>query len=315
MDISNNGVIYGFRMSPALDGGLFLLGHTSTQIPASYDSCVMKVNAEGEIEWQRVYRQGKGQGYTQFIRSIHPTSDGGVVAGGENSSGLLAVKFLSNGDIEWQRQYDHEGKRDYFTDLQQTGDGGYLLAASSGDPGGGGIPDESDILLIKLDSSGNPAWQKTYGGTLDEAPSGFYQTSDGGYAVCGFAFSPGSGSDTSLLLLRLSSSGDIEGQTAYEGSGISVLSFKPTGDGGSILVGSAAETGSLFNGDAWAMKLSAGGAVEWTKTYHGSYDERFRSIQQTPDGGYIAAGETNSFSPFNYGRALLAKLTPDGEIE
>jgi len=314
MNISNIGVIYGYRMSPAVDGGLFLLGHTSAQIPASYDSCIMKVGAEGLIEWQRVYRY---DGVTQFIRSVHPTSDGGCIAGGEGGSGLVAIKFLPSGDIEWQRLYDQAGKREYFADLQQTSDGGYLLLGSSGDPGTTGWPKERDILLVKLDSRGNPVWQRTYGGPLDEGAFGFLQMPDGGYLICGsFSEVFDYVSPRNLLLLRLSSSGDIEWQTAYEGSGIGIFSFKPTGDGGSILVGIAHDNGSQLSYDPWTIKVTSGGAVEWKKNYHGRYDEQFRSIQQTPDGGYIVAGNTNSFSsPDEGGRALLAKLAPDGEIE
>ena len=308
------GVIYGFRMAPANDGGLFLLGHTSAQIPASYDSCILKVDPAGSIEWQRVFRQGTGEGYTQFLHSISPTSDGGCVAGGICASGVVAIKFEATGDVAWRRTFGREGTREEFADLQQTNDGGYLLLASSGLMDTTGIANERDVLLIKLDPLGDPVWQKTYGGPFDEGAKGFVQLADGGFAVCGYASSQPDGSGKSLLLLRLTTSGDIVWQTVYQGWDAPVFSFEPTLDGGMIVAGLAYESDSELSWDAWAMKLTAGGAVEWKKTYHGNYGDSFISIIATLDGGYLAAGDTGYFSSQGR-RALLVKLSSNGDFE
>lgn len=308
-------MVYGFRMCPAADGGLFLLCHTA-QTYGSYDSCVIKVSPEGLIEWQRTFREGQGAGDTQFMRSIHPTADGGVIGGGESAGGLVAMKFLANGDVEWQKLYDNEGNKESFADLQQTGDGGYFLLGSSGDPGTTGIPGERDILLIKLDLSGDPVWQKTYDGLLNEQACSFLQETDGGILICGCAQGAGSGSTRNLLLLRLSSSGEVEWQASYGGFDFDVRSFAPTSDGGSILSGMTFQGEILGFGDAWAMKIAGGGGVEWARVYHGSYSEHFGSIQQTPDGGFIASGQRVAYIFYGVpNRGLLVKLTADGEIE
>jgi hypothetical protein len=65
--------------------------------------------------------------------------------------------------------------------VQQTSDGGYIVAGWTSYPGGF----DSDILLIKTDANGDVQWAKTYGGIgWDEAHS-VQQTSDGGYIVAG----------------------------------------------------------------------------------------------------------------------------------
>jgi hypothetical protein len=47
--------------------------------------------------------------------------------------------------------------------------------------------------------------------------------------------------------------------------------------------------------DFFLVKTDANGNVQWAKTYGGtSYDGAY-SVQQTSDGGYIVAGNTNSF--------------------
>jgi uncharacterized protein (DUF2147 family) len=308
-------VIYGYRMAPANDGGFFLLGHTSVDIPASYDSCVLKVDPAGSIEWQRVLRQGAGAGNTQFLRSISATSDGGCIAGGVGDSGAIALKFEADGDIGWRRSFGREGARVACADLRQTADGGYLLLASSGLVDSMGIVNDRDILLVKLDPLGNPVWQRTYGGPSEESAIAFVELSDRGIAVCGSTSFQSDGGGKSLLFLRLDPSGGIVWQTSVqrEADG-GVFSLSVTLDGGLIVAGTVDEDTTGFRWDAWAMKLAAGGAVEWTKTYHGNYGDGFFSIVATPDGGYLAAGTTRSFSGQGE-RAMLAKLSSNGDFE
>ncbi len=314
MTLSGVGVIYGYRMAPANDGGFFLLGHTSVDIPASYDSCILKVDAAGSIEWQRVLRQGAGAGNTQFLHAISPTSDGGCVAGGLGDSGAIVMKFDSDGDVAWQRSFGREGASVAFADLRQTADGGYLLLASSGLVDTMGIVNDQDILLVKLDPLGNSVWQKTYGGPFEEGAGGFVELGDGGLAVCGYTPFPSDGSGKSILFLRLTSSGEIVWQTAVrQGADAGVFSIGVTLDGGLIVAGTIDESTISNRWDAWAMKLAAGGAVEWTRTYHGNYTV-FHSIVATPDGGYLAAGDSGYSSPQGE-RALLVKLSSNGDFE
>ena len=49
--------------------------------------------------------------------------------------------------------------------------------------------------------------------------------------------------------------------------------------------------------DAWLIRLDKDGKALWDKTYGGSQDDSFQSIQVLADGGFITAGETNSKSP------------------
>jgi hypothetical protein len=315
LTLSGVGVIYGFRMVPANDGGFFLLGHTSVAIPASYDSCVLKVDPAGSIEWQRVLRQGPGAGNTQFLHSISPTSDGGCVAGGVCDSGVLAMKFEADGDVAWRRSFDREDAREEFADLRQTSDGGYVLLASSGLEDTMGIVNDRDILLVKLDPSGNPVWQRTYGSPLHERAAGVVELADGGFALCGGAPSLPSEERESLVILRLTASGDIVWQKVYQGWEAPVFSLGRALDGGVVVAGSVIEGTTGLRSDAWAMKLAAGGAVEWTKTYHGLYRESLSTIIATPDGGYLAAGSTDSFSPHRGERALLMRFSSNGDIE
>lgn len=315
LTLSSVGVVYGYRMAPASDGGFFLLGHTSVTIPASYDSCILKVDAAGSIVWHRVFREGPGAGNTQFLLSVAATSDGGCVAGGRSDSGAFVMKFEADGDVAWQRSFDREGARENFADLRPTSDGGYLLLASSGLEDGMGVVTDQDILLIKLGPLGNPVWQRTFGTVLEDKASVLAEMPDGGIAVCGRTVFQPDESGTNLVFLRLTSEGEIVWQTAvHQDVDSGVTSVAATPDGGLIVAGTVIEVTSVHNWDAWVMKLASGGAVDWTRAYHGDHGDNFSSIATTPDGGYIAAGSSNSFSAHD-DRALLVRLSSGGDIE
>jgi uncharacterized delta-60 repeat protein len=66
-------------------------------------------------------------------------------------------------------------------------------------------------------------------------------------------------------------------------------------DGGYIFVGETDSFGAGSN-DAWLLRLSEDGEVEWQRTYGGGSGDTGRVVRTTPDGGYIVAGQTHSFS-------------------
>lgn len=86
-----------------------------------------------------------------------------------------------------------------------------------------------------------------------------------------------------------------------------------TSDGGCILAGRTYTFDpSSGYGDAWLVKLGPDGDVEWEKRYGGSLWDAVFVVQQTPDGGFIAAGER--YPPGGSLEVWVMKLKFDGEI-
>jgi hypothetical protein len=75
--------------------------------------------------------------------------------------------------------------------IQQTSDGGYIVAGETYSFGAGGY----DFLVMKLNSDGSIQWSKTFGGIYSDRASSIQQTSDGGYIVAGYTSSFGAGGD------------------------------------------------------------------------------------------------------------------------
>ncbi len=155
-------------------------------------------------------------------------------------------------------------------------------------------------------------WVKTYGGDSDDRARAVRQTGDGGYIVMGYTESFGAGGFDALSM-KIGKSGNIEWEKSYGGSGDEYLfSGHQTSDGGYIAAGS---TGSFGSGgyDLWVLKLDQSGNIIWQNTYGGAdYDEAYE-VQQTSDGGYIAAGTTYSFGAGSYD-AWVLKLDQNGGI-
>ncbi len=116
--------------------------------------------------------------------------------------------------------------------------------------------------------------------------------------------------------MKLRPSGKLAWQVGYDpltGETYNVgRSLVRTTDGGYLVAGWTGEAWDMF-GDAFAMKLTGGGQVKWFKTYGGSANDHAYSVQATGDGGYIIAGNTESFSSVGTD-AWILKLNALGNV-
>jgi hypothetical protein len=216
--------------------------------------------------------------------------------------------------IEWQKCLGGMWEN-YAYSVQQTSDGGYIVAGYTGSNDGdvSGLHGFYDGWVVKLDASGTVQWQKCLGGSNHEEFYAIQQTSDGGYIVAGYTES--NDGDVSGLhgfyddgwVVKLDASGNLLWQKCLGGSGEDVLySIQQTSDGGYIVAGTTssydgdvsgyhgAYGGYYENTDGWVVKLDASGNLLWQKCLGGSRGDYASSIQQTSDGGYIVAGYTQS---------------------
>jgi len=176
--------------------------------------------------------------------------------------------------------------------LQETSDGGNILAGNTASKGEG-----SDLYLIKTDEAGNCTWSRTLGGSGEDV--GYYveETEDGGFIVTGSTDSYSMG-DELLWLVKTDRNGSPTWEKTFGGfvssSGDGGWSVQETVDGGYIVTG---YTQSLGNGrkDLWLIKTDGDGRLIWDRTFGGREDDVGMSVQNSPDGGYIVAGRTASF--------------------
>jgi Secretion system C-terminal sorting domain/Domain of unknown function (DUF5122) beta-propeller len=292
------------------DSGFAVAGYTYSFAAGYEDMYIVKINSSGSLQWSRTVG-GTGN---DIARSIVQTTDGGFAVAGETNSfgggnaNFYIVKLDSGGTLLWSKTI-HLAAYDYALSIVQTTDGGYAVAGLS-TPGG---VFSADMLIVKLNASGNFLWSKTYGGSGDDIARSIIQTTDGGLAAAGYTNSFGStGND--FYIVKLDTGGTLQWSRTVGGTGTGsdvVFSIIQTTDGGFALAG---ETQSFGAGsfDMYIVKLGAGGSLLWTRTVGGTSEDHCCSIIQTTDGGFVAAGNTISFGVSDF---YAVKLDGNGTLQ
>ncbi len=121
------------------------------------DIWVLKLTAEGEIEWQRTY----GGENEEVAYAVCQVSGGGyILAGLTNSFGrgksdALLFKLLPSGEIEWQKTYG-DLDSDSVGAIYELSNGDLLVSGHYTPPFIGEI---MDALIMKLDSNGDVGFE------------------------------------------------------------------------------------------------------------------------------------------------------------
>lgn len=103
-------------------------------------------------------------------------------------------------------------------------------------------------------------------------------------------------------------------QKTYGGSGDDVAyDIRSTTDGGYIMAGKTNGSGAGAY-DGYVVKMDMQGTVQWSRTYGGTRDDYMNKVLQTPDGGFILAGQTKSYAN-PAGDAWVVKIDGSGNVQ
>jgi hypothetical protein len=113
-------------------------------------------------------------------------SNDGDVRGKHAEWDCWVVKLDASGKLVWQKCLGGSSW-DSANSIQQTADGGYVVAGSTGSNNGdvNGNRGSCDGWVVKLDQPGNIVWQKCLGGSRCDYSHSIRRTADGGYIVAG----------------------------------------------------------------------------------------------------------------------------------
>lgn len=304
------------------------------------------------IEWQKTFG-GSSEDKSYYIGQ---TGDGGYVLTGETNStdgnvtgkkgnhDLWIVKLTPSGGISWQKCLGGSSW-DFGRSINQTADGGYILTgytySKDGDVTSPRFPWSADLWVVKVNPAGGIEWQKCYGGIEYDCGYEIKPTADGGYILIGTTFSGfddevaiwggdmtghhGDNPNLDIWVAKLNSTGGIVWQRCFGGSDEDTGEcIQQTSDGGYIFIGGTESsdgnvTGAKGEGDVWVVKLTPAGNIKWQKCFGGSSGDYGRSIEQTPDGGYIFTGGTASTDGDvvgnGSGNAWVVKIDANGNIK
>jgi hypothetical protein len=292
------------------DRGYIIAGYEKPGMGRPDDVLLIKTDASGNKIWDKTF--GGGSGILADCYSVRQTKDSGyIITGATYYSGagqgdVWLIKTDADGNKIWDKTFGGSGS-DFGDSVQQTNDGGYIIAGLTSTESYGAGKD--DVWLIKTDADGNKIWDRTFGGTLGDVGSSVQQTNDGGYIIAGSTESYGAGKADVWLIKTDADGNKIWDKTFGGSSSDSCGSVQQTNDGGYIIAGSTESYGAGKD-DVWLIKTDADGNKIWDKTFGGSSYDFGVSVQETSDGEYIIGSTTESFGDSAYG--LLIKTDAYG---
>lgn len=163
----------------ANDGGFVMTGFSESDdfdisnTRGSYDFWVIKINAIGELLWER----SLGGSGIEIAQDIAKTADNGYVLTGNTfstdneisrnhgESDFWLVKINDNGELVWEITYGGS-KFDAAESVSLSSDGGFIISGNSksNDKDVTENAGENDLWILKTDADGNVVWQSSYGG-------------------------------------------------------------------------------------------------------------------------------------------------------
>jgi len=301
----------GYFVQQTSDRGYIIAGSTESFGAGGKDAWLIKTDADGNEVWNKTF----GGSRNDWARSAQQTSDGGYIVTGSmysyNAAHLSQMVWLiktdANGNEVWDKIFGGP-LDDWGNFVQQTSDGGYIITGATKSYGEGG---NSALWLIKTDSGGNEAWDRTFSGPRDAIGYSVQQTRDGGYIVSGSKI-PYSGGTGEIWLIKTDADGNKTWDKTFEGSGDDVgKSVLQTRDGGYIVIGSKASSGGGSQ-SVWLIKIDDKGNVMWDRTFGESGWNEGKSVQQTSDGGYIITGSTYPYGSGGKG-SIVWLIKADGK--
>jgi hypothetical protein len=226
----------------------------------SKDFWILKLNQDGKIEWQKTF----GGTFSDVLKSVKQTSDGGYIAGGSSNSpesgnkieknygksDYWVLKLDKDGLLEWQRTYGGDGN-DQLSVVELTSDGNIIIGGSS-NSAATGIKDRmskgKDFWLLKIDKNGQILWQEVYNIGKSDLLLSVIENEDQTLLLGGYAQS------------------EVIGTKKSDNEGVN---------------------------DYIAIKTSQNGEEVWRKVVGSKGDDVLRKVVELRDGGYLMAGTSN----------------------
>lgn len=175
--------------------------------------------------------------------------------------------------------------------------------------------------MIKTDSKGNLIWEKTYGQVSYYQGLSVICTTDDGYAIGGYSFTPMKPPNISgePVIVKTDSAGNQEWIKNLGGPWDDGVAFVCNTSDGNMVVGTSyCDSMSGYNPHRRIniLKMDNAGNVLWNKKYNKSlYELTLRNIRENSDGTLIATGNCKVYRPNYTFRDLgfILKTSADGD--
>lgn len=268
------------------DGGYVAIARISPKpthdLDYYFDMYLLKVDANGEKVWEKIYKAEKGVDASSIIGC----TDGGFMITGNIDDyyrdGFYVMKIDSHGEKLWDQAYF--SSRSWAGPITETMDGSYMILGG----------DEVGYYVVKIDSEGEIIQRNR----LQTVPKAYFRTivrNGEGFILAGHAREDmGEWNRMNLLLLGLDRHGNKTWERIYRKERhLEALDILPSGDG-FIVVGEYAQPEQPW-GHAYFLRIDDCGNEIWETTI--PYCEEARAMAGAGNAEFVFVSEGQSLGP------------------
>jgi hypothetical protein len=298
----------GYGVQQTSDRGYIIAGSFDC---GDWDVWILKTDSLGDTVWTRRY------GGANFGNGDHGYAIQEIVGGGYICTGAYGTSMPGDwdiylicmdtlGDSIWTKHVGFYATDDRGRSVQQTRDGGYIVAGYSA----------YDVCILKTTAAGSTQWLRVYGDpTRQERSYSVRQRFDDGYVVVGYSGEGSSFLYGDIWMLSVGTSGNLQSSAyfTYGGHLDAGYSVQQTCDSGYVIAGCVYSP--TQNYQVCLLKTDSSGNLLWLKVIGGPGLDYGYSVQQTSDIGYIIAGRTNPGNLATGNDVWLLKIAAEPGVE
>ncbi|GAB4326430.1 MAG: lipoprotein [Candidatus Zixiibacteriota bacterium] len=286
-------------MSLHLSGGVVIAGEIDSNVSDAY---VAYVGTNDTLVWDRTF----GGNDTDRLFGIITAANGDLVGVGTSARDFWIIRISPAGDLIWQRTYD-VGPLDEGAGITEANNGDLLLAGTFLV-----TLTSFDKHLIRVTSTGDVIWSRTFDHAQFDAVSDVIATSDGGFVIVGQSSNPQGGA-AQTQVFKIDSLGNELWNKQYGTSGeYSARDIALFPDGRIVVVGGVNSNGPSGL-DPYVLLLSATGEqLDEYVIARPNYNDA-GGVAIAADGNLVVAG--TSSEPGRDREVYLFKLQLDGTVQ
>lgn len=163
-----------------------------------------RISSEGEVIWAKTIEESQASTSSEMI---YFPEEGSIIGMSQSNNGLFngavdIYKFDLDGNLLWEKSLAESATLWPSTShLKKIADDRFMAMFTA----------NNNVVLMNIDSDGEIAWEKTYGGRESDVAQDLVQTLDGQYVLLSNTSSFGNG-DLDAMLTKI----DEEGNTIWE---------------------------------------------------------------------------------------------------
>lgn len=303
---------------------IIIAGETEDTTSGNKLLFLSSLTEQGKVNWYKSY----GSSISYAVNDWSTTNTGGFILSAEqyyldDRETLYLVNLDDQGNILWTNLFDEGGNEVEGLSINQTQDGGFIVTglikfrSKVSDVFYAMKQDKQYMYILKTDNKGNKEWSKKF--NYDEAvlaTGSKVIENKAGYLVGGVigvaAGEKGEEKTSDMLLLQLNRKGDFLWAKSIGGSKSEYIKNMLLIDNDIFIIGATTSFGE-GKSDAFLMKMSDKGIINYFKTYGGSDHESMNSIIKVNENTLLLAGATKSYGNGSYD-AMVLTLNTNGEI-